>query len=106
MKRIVIIVLGVIVILGMFPVACSAVKLDETTMEQGLLVEIPFQLHGSMIVTEISVDESAPLNFIFDTGAGGTLINARTAARLDIVGDETVSRQGATGMAEIIRSTN
>lgn len=108
-KRILIIMLGVIVILvilGMFPVACSAVKLDETAMEQGLLVEIPFQLHGSFIVTEISVDESAPLNFIFDTGAGGTLINTRTAARLDIVGDEIVSRQGATGMAEIVRSTN
>ncbi|MFC1948872.1 aspartyl protease family protein [Chloroflexota bacterium] len=106
MKRILIIVLGFIVMLVMFPVACSAVKLDETTMEQGLLAEIPFRLHGSFIVTNISVDESTPLNFIFDTGAGGTLINAGTASKLDIVGDETVSRQGATGMVEIVRSTN
>jgi len=43
---------------------------------------------------------------IFDTGAGGTIISAGTAAKLGIVGNETVSRQGATGMAEIVRSPN
>lgn len=51
---------------------------------------------------ELSVDESTPLNFIFDTGAGGTTINANTAASLGIVGDKTVSREGATGMVEIV----
>lgn len=95
-----------IILLGLLPLACAPVKLDESTRSEGLLTEIPFQLHGSMIVMEVSIDDSAPLSFIFDTGAGGTLINARTAAILDIVGDETVSRQGATGMAEIVRSTD
>jgi len=104
MKRIVAILLGLILILGMLPVACSTVKLDDTTREQGLLVEIPFQLHGSMIVLEFSVDGSTPLGFIFDTAAGGTIISASTAAILGIVGDETVSREGATGTAPIILS--
>jgi len=94
---------GAILIPGLSPIK---VQLDESTRNEGLLAEIPFQLHGSFIVTELSVDESTPLNFIFDTGAGGTIINASTAASLGIVGDETVSREGATGMAEIVRSTD
>jgi hypothetical protein len=94
---------GAILVPGLSPIR---VQLDESTRNEGLIAEIPFQLHGSFIVTEISVDESVPLNFIFDTGAGGTVIDANTAAGLGIVGDETVSREGATGMAEIVRSTD
>ena len=104
-KRILIILMGVILILGMLPIACSTVKLDDITREQGLLVEIPFQLHGSMIVLELSVDGSTPLGFIFDTTAGRTIISASTATILGIVGDETVSREGATGTAPIALST-
>jgi hypothetical protein len=95
---------GAILVPGLSPMPCVKVQLDESTRNEGLLASIPFQLYGNVIVTAISVDESAPLNFIFDTGAGGTIINASTAANLDIVGDETVSRQGATGMAEIVQS--
>jgi len=106
MTRILMVLAGAILILGLSPMPCAKVQLDESTRNEGLIGEIPFQLHGSFIVTEISVDESVPLNFIFDTGAGGTVINANTAAGLGIVGDETVSREGATGTAEIVRSTN
>lgn len=104
MTRILMILAGVILILGLSPLPCIKVQLDESTRNEGLLASIPFQLYGNVIITELSVDESAPLNFIFDTGAGGTIINASTAANLDIVGDETVSREGATGMAEIVQS--
>ena len=90
---------GAILLVALFPTACASVKLDGGTMNKGLVAEIPFQLHGSMIVMQLSVDDSTPLSFIFDTAAGGTIVSARTAARLDIVGDETVSREGATGMA-------
>jgi hypothetical protein len=104
MTRILMVLAGVILILGLSPLPCIKVQLDESTRNEGLLASIPFQLYGNVIITELSVDESAPLNFIFDTGAGGTIINASTAANLDIVGDETVSREGATGMAEIVQS--
>jgi len=77
MGRIVVIA---ILLLGLLPLACAPVKLDDSTRSEGLLTEIPFQLHGPMIVMELSVDESTPLSFIFDTGAGGTIINASTAA--------------------------
>jgi len=106
MTRILMVLTGAILILGLSPIPCAKVQLDENTRNEGLLAEIPFQLHGSVIVTELSVDESTSLNFIFDTGAGGTIINESTAASLGIVGDETVSRQGGTGMAEIVQSTD
>jgi hypothetical protein len=106
MARILMVLAGVILILGLFPMPCAKVQLDENTRNEGLLAEIPFQLHGSVIVTEFSVDESTPLNFIFDTGAGGTIINESTAASLGIVGDEAVSRQGGTGMAPVELSTD
>jgi len=57
-------------------------------------------------VAELTVDDSVPLSFIFDTAAGGAVINAKTAAKLGIVGDEIVSREGATGRAQIVRSKN
>ncbi len=105
MTRILMVSAGAILILGLFLTPCIKVQLDESTRSEGLLAEIPFQLHGSLIIMEVSVDESTPLNFIFDTGAGGTIINANTAAGLGIVGDETVSRQGGTGMAPVELST-
>ena len=102
----VLVLAGAILVPGLSPMPCVKVQLNESTRNEGLLASIPFQLHQSVIVTELSVDESTPLNFIFDTGAGGTIINESTAASLGIVGDETVSREGATGMAEIVQSTD
>ena len=87
MTRILMVLAGVILILGLSPLPCIKVQLDESTRNEGLLASIPFRLYGNVIITELSVDESAPLNFIFDTGAGGTIINASTAANLDIVSD-------------------
>jgi hypothetical protein len=104
MTRILMVLAGVILILGLSLMQCAKVQLDESTRNEGLLASIPFRLYGNVTITELSVDESAPLNFIFDTGAGGTIINVSTAANLDIVGDETVSREGATRMAEIVQS--
>jgi hypothetical protein len=106
MTRILMVLAGVVLILGLSLMPCVKVQLNESTRNEGLLAEIPFQLYGNVIIMELSIDESTPLNFIFDTGAGGTIINESTAASLGIVGDETVSRQGGTGMAEIVQSTN
>jgi hypothetical protein len=105
MTRILMVSVGAILILGLSLTPGGKVQLDESTRCEGLLAEIPFRLHGSMIITELSVDESTPLEFIFDTGAGGTMINANTAASLGIVGDEVVSQEGATGTTTIVPST-
>jgi hypothetical protein len=106
MTRILIVSAGAILILGVSLMPCPKVQLDETTRNQGLVDEIPFQLYGNVILTQLCVDDSIPLNFIFDTGAGGTIINESTAASLGIVGDETVSRQGGTGTAAVELSTD
>jgi len=97
---------GAILVPGLSPMPCVKVQLDESTRNEGLLAEIPFQLYGNVVVVELSIDESTSLNFIFDTGAGGTIINESTAASLGIVGNETVSRQGGTGMASVELSTD
>lgn len=97
---------GAILILGLSLTPGAKVQLNESTRSEGLLAEIPFELYGNIIVAQLSVDESTPLDFIFDTGAGGTIINADTAAGLGIVGDETVSQEGGTGTATIVLSTN
>jgi len=105
MARTMIALVGAILILSLFSISCAKVQLNESARNAGLVAEIPFQLYGSMIVMEISIDESTPLNFIFDTGAGGTIINAKTAVELGIIGNEAVSREAGTGMAEIVQST-
>jgi hypothetical protein len=105
-RALLVLLMGAILVATLLLSSCARVQLAEGSWHEGLLASIPFQLYGSIIFIEISVDESAPLQFIFDTGAGGTIINNETAVRLDIIGDETVSREGATGMAEIVQSTD
>jgi len=98
------IVTAFILLLGLFNISCSAELLNESTMATGLLTVIPFELYGPVIIVELSIDGSEGLDFIFDTGAGGTVISTRAAERLGITGDETVSRQGAAGDAPIVIS--
>ena len=97
-------IIAVILLVGLLNSSCTAKELNDSTMIEGLVTTIPFKLHGSMIIVELAVDGSDPLAFIFDTGAGGTAISARTADRLGIIGEETVSRQGAAGDAPIMLS--
>jgi hypothetical protein len=95
---------AIILLVGLLTASCTAKELNDSTMADGLVTTIPFKLHGSMILVELVVDGSDPLAFIFDTGAGGTVISARTADRLGIIAKETVSRQDAAGDAPIGRS--
>lgn len=45
-------------------------------------VKLPMKMVGEHIFIKIKVGDSKHLNFIFDTGAGGTVINLRTAQNL------------------------
>lgn len=98
------IVAAVILLVGLLNTSCTPTELNDSTMAAGLVTAIPFKLYGSMIIVELTIDGSDTLDFIFDTGAGGTIISARTAERLGITGEETVSRQGAAGDAPIVLS--
>jgi hypothetical protein len=61
MGRILMVLAVAVLMLGLFPMSCTKVPLNESTRNEGLLAEIPFQLYGSTILTEISVDKSVHL---------------------------------------------
>jgi hypothetical protein len=106
MKR-TILIISMFVSLGWIVSSVGLAALEENVAGNASpLAEVPFRLHGSMIITELTVDDSVPLSFIFDTAAGGAIISAKTAAQLGVVGDEVVSRDGATGKAQVVRSKN
>ncbi len=46
---------------------------------------LPFQLKKNLILIDIQVNGGAPLHFIFDTGAGVTVLDRKAAAKLDLV---------------------
>ena len=97
-------VIAAICLLGLLFAWGVAVELDDITRTAGPVAVIPFKLHGAMIVVEAVVDGSDPLAFLFDTAAGGTILNERTAEGLGVIGEEAVLREGATGSAEVVRS--
>ncbi|HEX8181798.1 MAG TPA: aspartyl protease family protein [Pyrinomonadaceae bacterium] len=47
-------------------------------------LNIPFRFANNLILVEARVNDSAPLRFIFDTGASNTVLDARTAAALHL----------------------
>jgi hypothetical protein len=64
--------------------------------------DIPFELQSSNhIFVQVRVNRSAPLWFIFDTGAEGTIINARRlrALGLSAVGDMETRGEGANSLS-------
>lgn len=50
------------------------------------ITSIPFQLYGDHMLIKVSVDNSEPLDFIFDTGSGLTVIDSDVADRLKLRG--------------------
>ena len=104
MRKALTILVIILVLSGLFSQSCLKTTLTDSNREEALLTEIPLRLYGSVILMELSIDESGPLTFIFDTGAGGTIINENTAVKLGIVGNETVSRTGGTGSATVVLS--
>ena len=63
---------------------------------------IPFELYGDHIIIQLSVDGSEPLDFIFDSGDGITVIDEEIADRLHLVKQKVVLNQG-TVMGSLIK---
>ena len=57
------------------------------TWASASLTTLPFRLTGSHIFIEVRVNESEPMQFIFDTGAASTVINQRQAKKLKLSSD-------------------
>lgn len=63
---------------------------------------IPFELFGDHIIIQLSVDGSEPLDFIFDSGDGITVIDEEIADRLHLVKQKVILNQG-TVMGSLIK---
>lgn len=69
---------------------------------QSLAVEvIPFQLINDHIIINIKINDGGIMNFMFDTGAGGTLISASAAKQLGLDGGSSRTNTGAVGTHEV-----
>ena len=83
----------------------ATAQLGGSTMARGLIASVPFEFVGNRILIQVTVDSSGPLTYVFDTGgAGGPLLNARTARRLGIGGSDTLQGVGFSGQAPVVRS--
>lgn len=70
------------------------------------LTEIPFELYGNHIFIKLRINESEPLNFIFDTGAAATIISQPKAKRLKLSSDGFIKVRGSKGPTIAYYSSN
>lgn len=63
-------------------------------------LDIPFRLSNNLVLLQARVNDSAPLWFILDTGAGGTVIDSGLAKDLRLNPDGKDFGSGAAGSAE------
>jgi len=65
--------------------------------------DIKFELIGNLPLVQARVNNSDPLWFIFDTGAGYTVIDTKRAAALGLKANGKIVSSGAAGNAEAAR---
>ena len=70
------------------------------------IAEIPFELEDHHIFIRLNIEGSKALEFIFDTGAVGTVINSALTESLDLNADKTAENTGAAGkgMIQVIKN--
>lgn len=83
----------------------STLLTHSLSAKQALTV-IPFELHGNHIFIKIKVNQSEPLDFIFDTGAAATLISQQKAKKLKLSSDGFVTIRNAKGPSIAYYSSN
>lgn len=70
------------------------------------VAKIPFELEGEHIFIRLNIEGSSELDFVFDTGAGSTVINSELVKRLNWESDKTTSLDGASGETELRKFNN
>jgi hypothetical protein len=58
------------------------------------LLETPFALYSNLIFVSVRVNDSPPLSFLLDTGAGMTVLNARQVKALNLKTEGKISVSG------------
>ena len=65
------------------------------------VVSVPFILNHDHIIIQLRLDDSEPLNFLFDSGAGGTLITKEVADSLRFKSTAKRKNIGVTGSHKV-----
>jgi hypothetical protein len=65
--------------------------------DSGASATVPFDFDDNSVFIEVRVNGSRPLKFIFDTGAGATILNARTAKELGLKASDTLKGTAVGG---------
>lgn len=67
---------------------------------------IPVEISNNVVLMKASVNDSKPLTFILDTGAGGTVISADAAKKLGLKleGEANASAQGGSIEAAFVKN--
>ena len=65
------------------------------------VVTLPFVLNNDHIIIRLRLDDSAPLNFLFDSGAGGTLITKEAADSMLFKTSSKRKNIGVTGAHKV-----
>ena len=78
------------------------------TLGNECLTRIPFELVDDYIYIKVRINNSTPLQFGFDTGADGTVINSTTANRIGLKPGEQISIKGASSTVKgsLLRNNN
>ncbi len=90
----------------LFLVCCSAT--NTIAQQSKYITRIPFELVGEHIFIKVKVNNSEDLNFLFDTGAGKTVINIQTAQKLKMTSNKQKITSGAAEKftTDIIKNTS
>jgi predicted aspartyl protease len=67
--------------------------ITSSAFAQSPVRSVPFEQFGDHIIFKMSVDGSDPLDFIFDSGAGYTVIDEDVADALELVKDKVIINQ-------------
>lgn len=78
------------------------ILLGFTSFSQTPITSIPFELFGDHIIIKVSVDDSEPLNFIFDTGSGFTVIDEDVSQKLGLSG-KSIAMNSASSTWHLIK---
>jgi len=67
------------------------------------ITSIPFELYGDHIFMKVSIDNSRPLNFIFDTGSGYTVLDEDIVKELDLPINKEIELNATSSKWSIIK---
>lgn len=83
--------------LGQQKPSLNAPKSSQVQFENGQRAVVPFVFEDNQIVLQVRVNNSKPMKFFFDTGAGMSLLNVRRAGGLNLKKAGSLNANGVGG---------